>query len=100
MKQDDMEPLLSKFELNKRPDRLSAWLTDPFSWGFIIIFAAAFVALPDLSSEWLSTILIPLATILAVALVVFLSRKQSPAALEIPDQLWNGGVYLAGIPVL
>ena len=103
MKPDDMEPLLSKFELNKRPDRLSAWLTDPFSWGFIIIFAAAFVALPDLSSEWLSTILIPLATILAVALVVFLSRKHSPAALEIPRpaiEWWSVFGWYAGFMIL
>jgi hypothetical protein len=61
----------------------SRWWRDPFLWGFIVIFVAAFAFLPNISTEWLATFLIPLGTILAVALVVFLSRKQSPAALKI-----------------
>jgi hypothetical protein len=63
----------------------SRWWRDPFLWGFIVIFVAAFAFLPNISTEWLATILIPLVTILAVALVVFLSRKQSLTTLEIPQ---------------
>ena len=71
-------------EPNRPANRSSRWWIAPFLGGFVVIFAAAFAALPDLSSEWLSTILILLGTILAAALVVFLSRKQSPITLEIP----------------
>ena len=78
-----MKPSLIKIESNHSEVRSSRWWRDPFLWGFIVIFAAAFAALPDLSSEWLSTILIPTGTILAVALVVFLSRRQSPIPLGI-----------------
>jgi hypothetical protein len=61
----------------------SRWWCDPFLWGFVVIFAAAFAVLPNILTEWLSTILIPTGTILAIAVVVFFSRKQSPAALKI-----------------
>ncbi len=74
----------TKIEPNQPEIRPSRWWLDPFLWGFIIIFGAAFAALPNISTEWLSTILIPTGTILAIAVVVFLSRKQSPAALKIP----------------
>ena len=70
-------------EPNRPANRSSRWWIAPFLGGFVVIFAAAFGTLPDLSSEWLSTLLISFGTILAVALVVFLSRKHSPAAIEI-----------------
>jgi membrane protease YdiL (CAAX protease family) len=100
-----LEPLLPIIEPNHPPIRSSRWWCDPFLWGFIIIFGAAFAALPDLSSEWLSTILIPLGTILAVAVVVFLSRKQSPVILETPQPAmewwvvfgWYAGYMILGI---
>lgn len=57
---------------------------DPFLWGFILIFGMVFFALPDLSTVWLSTLLIPSGTILAVILVVFLTGKQGTEILEIP----------------
>jgi hypothetical protein len=63
--------------------RSSRWWLDPFLWGFVVVFAAAFAALPNISTEWLSTILNTTGTILAIALVVFFSRKQSPAALKL-----------------
>jgi membrane protease YdiL (CAAX protease family) len=70
--------------------RPSRWWFDPFLWGFVVIFGVAFAALPDISAEWLSTILIPTGTILAIALVVFLSREQMPAVLKIthPAMEW------------
>ena len=78
-----MKPLLPNNELNQPLLKLHRWWIDPFLWGFIVIFAAAFAVLPNISTEWLSTILIPTGTILAIAVVVFFSRKQSPAALKI-----------------
>ena len=81
----------------------SRWWRDPFLWGFIVIFVAAFAALPDISTEWLSTILIPTGTILAIALVIFLSRKQSPAALKITRpamEWWVALGWYAGYMIL
>jgi membrane protease YdiL (CAAX protease family) len=85
-----MKPLPVQIEPNQPEIRSPRWWLDPFLWGFGVIFGAAFTVLPNISTDWLSTILIPVGTILAIAVVVFFSRKQSPAALKIthPAMEW------------
>jgi membrane protease YdiL (CAAX protease family) len=78
------EPLLPKNQSTNSTGKSPHWWADPYLWGFILLFGIALIASPVLLTEWLSVILFSLGTIPAVALVIFLTRKQSPFTLEIP----------------
>jgi membrane protease YdiL (CAAX protease family) len=59
------------------------WWVDPVTWVFTALAAVGFIVSSIQSSDWLSGILFIIMILLAVVLVLFLSRKMIPESLEI-----------------
>lgn len=80
-----MEPLSPGNQSNNRPHRLSAWLTDQFFWGFIILFGIGFVVSSHYTAAWGSNLIYAAGIIIACLIVLFLVRRQIKLSVIIPN---------------
>ena len=79
-----MEPILPLIKLNKKPQRLSAWLTDPFLCLFIILIAAGYIISSIQTGSWAANLIYIAAVTIDSLVVLFLVRTQAPASVAVP----------------
>lgn len=77
---------------NKKPHKLSAWLTDPFLWLFSIILIACYIVSSRQSGEWTSDLILISCISIASLIVLFLVRRQTPTSVAVPKPALECGI--------
>jgi membrane protease YdiL (CAAX protease family) len=74
--------------------KLSAWFKEPFFWGYVLLFAAAFLLSSGFTTGWVSGIYLFAGTMISSAILLYFTRKDILPDMDIPRPAVEGCLAL------